>query len=340
MTRLSELILCLVAAVCLTVAQSTDQLVETNVKLQKQAAEPIKPKPGKSAEDQIPVIEIKGEGKPMTAAQIRSLEEEAEGKPLDIKIKKTWVPRDCPKKAKRRDFITFHYKAYLEDGKKIDQSYGKDPIVIQLGVGMTMPGMDKGLRGVCEEELRKINIPWRLSRRKKSRVWKNIPKEEHWLIFDVEIFKIDQWTPKLQFQYFDANNDSAITATEFAKHAEKLRKDFGKSWPSDDIDNVLASKYFVEYFDSNEDNKVDLQEYQNKMESDEKEMNKISAKNKPQGRKRDPGLGWILDFNNDGIVTMSELDAAPNLFEKGPSSVHEWLEAQSNSTKFKSKDEL
>jgi len=37
---------------------------------------------------------------------------------------------------------------------------------------------------------------------------------------------------------------------------------------------------------------------------------------------------------------MSELDAAPNLFEKGPSSVHEWLEAQTNSTKFKSKDEL
>lgn len=107
--------------VCAALAHTTDQIVETDVKLQKNA-EPIKPQPGRSAEDQIPVIEIKGEGKPMTAAQIRALEEEAEGKPLDIKIKKTWVPRECPKKAKRKDFITFHYKAYLEDGKKIDQS--------------------------------------------------------------------------------------------------------------------------------------------------------------------------------------------------------------------------
>lgn len=119
-----------------------------------------------------------------------------------------------------------------------------------------------------------------------------------------------------------------------------MRKDFGKSWPNDDIDNVVASKYFVKYFDSNEDNKVDLPEYESKMNSDEKEMNKISAKDKPQGRKRDPGLGWILDFNNDGIVTMAELDAAPELLEKGPGSVDEWLESQRNSTKFKSKDEL
>lgn len=37
-------------------------------------------------EDSIPVIEIRGEGKPMTAAQIRALEEQSEGKPLDIKV--------------------------------------------------------------------------------------------------------------------------------------------------------------------------------------------------------------------------------------------------------------
>ncbi|KIH53535.1 hypothetical protein ANCDUO_16331, partial [Ancylostoma duodenale] len=39
---------------------------------------------GKS-EDSIPVIEIRGEGKPMTAAQIRHLEEITNGGPLDIK---------------------------------------------------------------------------------------------------------------------------------------------------------------------------------------------------------------------------------------------------------------
>lgn len=29
------------------------------------------------------------------------------------------------------------------------------------------------------------------------------------------------------------------------------------------------------------------------------------AKNiKPEGRKRDPSIAWILDFNNDGIVSV------------------------------------
>lgn len=38
-------------------------------------------------EDSIPVIEIRGEGQPMTAAQIRQLEEMSNGGPLDIKVK-------------------------------------------------------------------------------------------------------------------------------------------------------------------------------------------------------------------------------------------------------------
>ena len=40
----------------------------------------------KKPEDAIPVIEIRGEGKPMTSAQIRQLEEMANGGPLDIKV--------------------------------------------------------------------------------------------------------------------------------------------------------------------------------------------------------------------------------------------------------------
>jgi hypothetical protein len=41
--------------------------------------------PVKKPEDAIPVIEIRGEGKPMSAAQIRELEETSNGGPLDIK---------------------------------------------------------------------------------------------------------------------------------------------------------------------------------------------------------------------------------------------------------------
>lgn len=40
---------------------------------------------------------------------------------------------------------------------------------MQLGVGMTLPGLDKGLKGMCDTELRKIQVPWRLSRKKRGK---------------------------------------------------------------------------------------------------------------------------------------------------------------------------
>lgn len=40
-----------------------------------------------SKEDSIPVIEIRGEGKPMSSAQIRHLDEQANGGPLQIKVR-------------------------------------------------------------------------------------------------------------------------------------------------------------------------------------------------------------------------------------------------------------
>lgn len=86
-----------------------------------------------------------------------------------FQVEKTWRPVDCPHAAKRKDFITFHYKAFTEANKKCDQSYGREPIRIQLGVGMIIPGLDKGMRGMCDTELRKIQVPYRLSRKKKSR---------------------------------------------------------------------------------------------------------------------------------------------------------------------------
>uniref|UniRef100_A0AC35GG88 Peptidylprolyl isomerase n=1 Tax=Panagrolaimus sp. PS1159 TaxID=55785 RepID=A0AC35GG88_9BILA len=162
----------------------------------------------KKPEESIPVIEIRGEGKPMTAAQIRALEETSNGGPLDIKIEKTWRPVACPHAAKRLDFVTFHYKGFLEDGKKFDQTYGRGPIRIQLGTGMVMPGLDKGMRGMCDTELRKISVPFRLSRKNKSKVWKHIPNDEHWLNFNIEMLEVEEWTLEKQFKFMDLNNDT------------------------------------------------------------------------------------------------------------------------------------
>lgn len=61
------------------------------------------------------------------------------------------------------------FQLFVEDGRKIHQTYGSEPVRIQLGVGMSLPGLDKGLVGVCKEELRKIQIPYRLAQRAKSK---------------------------------------------------------------------------------------------------------------------------------------------------------------------------
>ncbi|KHJ74884.1 hypothetical protein OESDEN_25500 [Oesophagostomum dentatum] len=93
-------------------------------------------------------------------------------------------------------------------------------------------------------------------------------------------------------------------------------KEFGKTWKNEDIDNVTAVKYYIKYFDVNGDDVVDEKEFIRVMDRDEAAI-KLS-KSKAKGRKRDPGVAWILDFDNDGIVSYKEIDNAPELLEKGP----------------------
>ncbi|KAE9548135.1 hypothetical protein FO519_008651 [Halicephalobus sp. NKZ332] len=284
----------------------------------------------KKPEDAIPVIEIRGEGKPMTSAQIRQLEEMANGGPLDIKIEKTWRPVECPRAAKRLDFVTFHYKGFLEDGKRFDHTYGRGPIRIQLGIGMVMPGLDKGMRGMCDTELRKISVPYRLSRKNKSKVWKHIPNDEHWLTFNIEMLTVEEWTLEKQFAFMDLNNDTYLTETELVKLADKNKKEFGKTWSNEDIDNVQAAKYYIKYFDIDKNDKVDFSEFKKVMERDlakmeiaaksktEVQVKKSKEKKEKEGRKRDPGFAWILDFNNDGIVSVEESESADQVFQDDP----------------------
>jgi hypothetical protein len=66
---------------------------------------------------------------------------------------------------------------------------------------------------------------------------------------------------------------------------------------------------------------VDLDEMVGTFKQDMMVMNstKRSLKNQTNvARKRDPGLEWIIDFNNDGIVTREEIDSADSVFAGEP----------------------
>uniref|UniRef100_A0A914Y2D9 peptidylprolyl isomerase n=1 Tax=Panagrolaimus superbus TaxID=310955 RepID=A0A914Y2D9_9BILA len=200
---------------------------------------------------------------------------------------------------------------------------------------MVMPGLDKGMRGMCDTELRKISVPFRLSRKNKSKVWKHIPNDEHWLNFNIEMLEVEEWSLEKQFKFMDLNNDTYITESELIRLAETMRKEFGKAWTNEDIDNILAAKYYITYFDANGDSKVDFEEFKQIIERDQASMEnaakqktqmaeidktKNAKKIKPEkeGRKRDPGFAWILDFNNDGIVSIEENEMADQVFQGPP----------------------
>uniref|UniRef100_A0A0N4ZVC6 peptidylprolyl isomerase n=1 Tax=Parastrongyloides trichosuri TaxID=131310 RepID=A0A0N4ZVC6_PARTI len=274
----------------------------------------------KSSEDSIPVIEIRGEGPPMSSAQIRDLEERSNGKPLDIKIEEIYKPKKCDEKIEVHDWVTFHYKGLTENGKLFDSTFNKEPVKIQMTTGMSMKGLEKGLMGMCKGQRRKILIPWRLSRKNKSKVWRLIPNEEHWMSIEVEIVNIDKWSIEKQFINLDIDNDTFITTDDLSKVAEYL-KNFGKKWSNNDIDNVIAGKYFIKYFDINKDNKVDIKEYILVMQRDLNDMKKANPikdkKGNIVGSRREPGFSWILDHNNDGYVQPQENYEADKIFEKG-----------------------
>jgi hypothetical protein len=160
--------------------------------------------------------------------------------------------------------------------------------------------------------------------------WKHLPLDEHWIVFDIEMLAVEPWTPQLQFEYMDKNNDSNIVLKELLKHTELLSKQFGKNiWHNEDVDNVQvryygrkcphrfqALTYFIRYFDMDGNEKISKEEYTKKMNEDIKEMGRGGKK--PKGRKRDSDVGWILDFNNDGVVTFEEIDNAPEILARPP----------------------
>lgn len=58
------------------------------------------------------------------------------------------------------DTVRVHYKGMLTDGTVFDSSYQRnDPIEIQVGVGMVIPGWDQGLLGLQTGGRYRLNIP-------------------------------------------------------------------------------------------------------------------------------------------------------------------------------------
>ena len=63
--------------------------------------------------------------------------------------------------AKDGDYVTAHYKGWLDDGTVFDSSMtpGREPLAFKLGTGLVIPGWDQGLKGVKAGGKRELKIP-------------------------------------------------------------------------------------------------------------------------------------------------------------------------------------
>jgi len=97
---------------------------------------------------------------------------------------------ECYPVAQDGDNIAVHYVGQLENGKVFDSSEEREPMVVQVGAGRTIPGFEEGLKGMCPGEERMITIPPELAYGDKG-VPPTIPPRAT-LIFKLSCISVDR----------------------------------------------------------------------------------------------------------------------------------------------------
>jgi FKBP-type peptidyl-prolyl cis-trans isomerase len=85
--------------------------------------------------------------------------------------------------AKKGKKVSMHFTGMLIDGGVFDTSYQRGPMQFWVGEGHVLPGLDQGLMGMKEGELRRITVPPSLGYGSDSKP--NIPPNST-LIFEAE----------------------------------------------------------------------------------------------------------------------------------------------------------
>lgn len=104
----------------------------------------------------------------------------------DIKVEIIKEAENCKRKLEIGDFIRYHYNGTLLNSRKFHSSYQeRQTYNTYAGKGYLIKGMDKGLLGVCQGEIRRITIPPHMAYGEKGD-GKNIPASAT-VVFDVHV---------------------------------------------------------------------------------------------------------------------------------------------------------
>ncbi|KAL4655542.1 FK506-binding protein 11 precursor-like [Arapaima gigas] len=102
-------------------------------------------------------------------------------------------PETCTQTSEMGDTLEIHYTGRLLDGKVIDSSLSRDPLVVELGKRTVIAGLEQSLLGVCVGQKIKATIPAHLGYGKRGYP-PTIPGDSA-LEFEVEVVSLTQKTP-------------------------------------------------------------------------------------------------------------------------------------------------
>uniref|UniRef100_A0A8C2ALU8 peptidylprolyl isomerase n=1 Tax=Cyprinus carpio TaxID=7962 RepID=A0A8C2ALU8_CYPCA len=102
-------------------------------------------------------------------------------------------PETCTITSEMGDTLQIHYTGRLMDGKVIDTSLSREPLVVELGKRSVITGLEQALVGLCEGQKIKATIPAHLAYGKRGYP-PTIPGDST-LEFEVEVISLSQQTP-------------------------------------------------------------------------------------------------------------------------------------------------
>ncbi|KAK2862210.1 hypothetical protein Q5P01_001743 [Channa striata] len=111
----------------------------------------------------------------------------------ELQVETLAKPESCSVLSKMGDTLQIHYTGKLMDGKVIDSSLSRDPLLVELGKRTVIAGLEQSLIGVCEGQKIKATIPSHLAYGKKGYP-PTIPGDAA-LEFEVEVISLTQQTP-------------------------------------------------------------------------------------------------------------------------------------------------
>ncbi|KAL7832985.1 hypothetical protein SRHO_G00300030 [Serrasalmus rhombeus] len=120
-------------------------------------------------------------------------ESEAEKTVEELVVETLAEPETCTVTSEMGDTLRIHYTGRLLDGKVIDSSLSREPLVVELGKRTVISGLEQALLGVCEGQKIKATIPAHLAYGKRGYP-PTIPGDAA-LEFEVEVVSLVQQTP-------------------------------------------------------------------------------------------------------------------------------------------------